>query len=304
MSLAEYHNKYNGERIVLVGNGPSLSQTPIDKLTEEYTFAVNDINPIYNRTNWRPDFYLYHANADFVQQTKENASEGCVCFVSSDHKNKFDNNRSLSFIHVWDLVDKNNKFDRMSVEEIESCNISVLEDYWSYDITKGVYEYHSMYIMMQIAIYMGFDRIYFVGCDLGYGKNDPHMIFEDSLDPLDYAGKEKGKIKFAKDAIDRGKFTRSIINGLVHQLFFSPLEMVVSNKYIRKNIDSLSKKDSNHFTTDYVSKPSDGRKVNEEIQKAHLAGNRIASKNSVNMYNATIGGQLEKVPRVKFDSVF
>lgn len=304
MSLEDYYNKYDGERIVLVGNGPSLSETSMDKLTQEYTFAVNNINPVYERTDWRPDFYLYHANTDFVQQTKHNLNEGSICFVSSKHKNNFNNHESLLFIRVWDLVDKDNRFDQMSIEEVEICPIDLLEDYWSYDITEGVYEYHSMYIMMQIAIFMGFSSIYFIGCDLGYNKYDPHMVFENSLDPLDYTGKEKGKIKFVTDAVKGGTFFKSITNGLVHQLFFSPLNILVSNKYIRSYAGSLSKEDSNHFTADYLSKPADGRKVNQEMQKAHLAGNRIANKNSVDMYNATIGGQLERVPRVDFDSIF
>ncbi len=40
MSVAEFKNKYAGKRAFLIGNGPSLVRTPLDRLCGEYTFAM------------------------------------------------------------------------------------------------------------------------------------------------------------------------------------------------------------------------------------------------------------------------
>src|SRR6478672_786737 len=51
-------NKYRGERIFIIGNGPSLNKTPLYLLQDEYTMCFNRINLMYERVNWKPDFYV------------------------------------------------------------------------------------------------------------------------------------------------------------------------------------------------------------------------------------------------------
>ncbi len=55
--LLSLKNKYKGERIFLIGNGPSLNKTPLELLEDEYTFGVNRIYLLFDRINWRPTFY-------------------------------------------------------------------------------------------------------------------------------------------------------------------------------------------------------------------------------------------------------
>ena len=38
---------YEGERLFLIGNGPSLEETPLEALESEYTMAMNRIDLIY-----------------------------------------------------------------------------------------------------------------------------------------------------------------------------------------------------------------------------------------------------------------
>ena len=50
--------KYKGQRCFIVGNGPSLNLEDLNKLKNEKTFAFNRIYYIFDKTEWRPSFYI------------------------------------------------------------------------------------------------------------------------------------------------------------------------------------------------------------------------------------------------------
>jgi hypothetical protein len=54
----ELKEKYKGERIFLIGNGPSLNKTPLYLLKDEYTLAFNRFNIYTERLNWYPSMYM------------------------------------------------------------------------------------------------------------------------------------------------------------------------------------------------------------------------------------------------------
>ena len=56
--LAGLRNRYHGQSLFVVGNGPSLNTVDLDRLSQYHTFAANKIYLLYDRTDWRPDFYL------------------------------------------------------------------------------------------------------------------------------------------------------------------------------------------------------------------------------------------------------
>ena len=45
-------------RCFVVGNGPSLKDTPFELLAGETTFACNRIARLYDKTTWRPSYFL------------------------------------------------------------------------------------------------------------------------------------------------------------------------------------------------------------------------------------------------------
>lgn len=46
-------------RAFIVGNGPSLNETPLELLNGEHSWGVNRIHLIYPRTTWRPTYMVY-----------------------------------------------------------------------------------------------------------------------------------------------------------------------------------------------------------------------------------------------------
>jgi hypothetical protein len=50
-------NKYKGKRAFILGNGPSLNETPLYLLKDEFTMCFNRVNMLYERLSWKPDFF-------------------------------------------------------------------------------------------------------------------------------------------------------------------------------------------------------------------------------------------------------
>src|SRR5512142_2825775 len=47
--LGEWKDKYKGQRAFIIGNGPSLNQTDLSKLRDEFTFGLNRIYLMFPR---------------------------------------------------------------------------------------------------------------------------------------------------------------------------------------------------------------------------------------------------------------
>jgi hypothetical protein len=151
-----------------------------------------------------------------------------------------------------------------------------------------------MYGLLQLATYMGFSEINLLGCDLGFGYKNPHMIFESGADPYKHKGRY---IHYLLKSIYTGHPIKSLINGMNYKLLNSRFK----NKLINK-ISDVS--DKSHFTSDYLQTPIyDARSHNNQIIKSHIASYRICSDMGVEIYNATYGGELEVYPRVSLEEV-
>ena len=53
-----YENKFKGKRVFLIGNGPSLNETPMHLLENEFTMCFNRFYLMQERLNWHPSFYM------------------------------------------------------------------------------------------------------------------------------------------------------------------------------------------------------------------------------------------------------
>ena len=152
-TLSTYKNKYAGRRCFLIGNGPSLRAEDLTRLydTGEITFAFNRVYNIFDQTPWRPTFYI---------SQDEKMLGGCVDTVNSLEL-------PVKFIPIqldW--------WHNIHIERAQCFNIinqsvdDPLEVHFSDDIAHGIYNSSTgMYTAAQIAVYMGFSEIYFIGVD-------------------------------------------------------------------------------------------------------------------------------------------
>ena len=91
---------HEGKRCFVIGNGPSLCPEDLDLLCGEYTFAANRIYNIFDRTSWRPTYYLT-VDCPMVpgryEELLKHADELGHMFLRVDGKDRHDERKCLDF---------------------------------------------------------------------------------------------------------------------------------------------------------------------------------------------------------------
>jgi len=68
MKMKQYHNHFQGKRCFVIGNGPSLKNTDLAKLKNEYTFGMNRIYLMFPELGFSTSF-LVCVNDLVIEQT-------------------------------------------------------------------------------------------------------------------------------------------------------------------------------------------------------------------------------------------
>ena len=160
--LWPFHNLHKGQRAFLIGNGPSLEMKDLDLLKNEITFAANRIYLAYDKTDWRPSYY-------------------CVCdpLVSLHNKEKIKQLESIKFLANSTCFygeEINNGFVLPYYYRNTSTDLS--DPHFSTNPIQGIYDGGTViYMMMQLAFYMGISELYLIGVDHNFViKNDSQAI--------------------------------------------------------------------------------------------------------------------------------
>ncbi len=159
--LKIFYKKYEGERCFIIGNGPSLSIVDLEKLVNEYTFASNAIYGLYKHTHWRPTYYctwdpIFCKKMLSKKEFIRTLLQGCTAAFTSIIGNGFQ--------YRDDADIKNLYFMKTVYEEPKDECLP-----FSKDCSKKICIGGSItYGMLQLAVYMGFKKIYLLGMDLCY----------------------------------------------------------------------------------------------------------------------------------------
>lgn len=157
--LSSFKNKYKNQRCFIVGNGPSLKVEDLNKLVNEKCFACNSIYALYDYTKWRPTFFCA-GDTNFLKKEMNNVYK----------RDKVLNNSNYIFISLaallvdWVKAEKDNPkicyFFPKGMETMDS---------FSSDCIKCIYTANTVtFIMLQLAVYMGFSEIYLLGIDFTF----------------------------------------------------------------------------------------------------------------------------------------
>ena len=94
-------NKYKGNRVFLIGNGPSLNNTELYLLKNEYTICFNHFDLFFERINWTPTFYSVTDELvlkDKISIIKELSKKIKISFLPAIHYRGFIFYKKLSTI--------------------------------------------------------------------------------------------------------------------------------------------------------------------------------------------------------------
>lgn len=191
----------------LVGNGPSLNQTPLAGwIGNDYSIGVNKIAGFFNKTSWRPTHYL---KIDYSPFDGGRWQDEVMPFVES----------GIPCL-LWDVFrdgvkDKDEPFGDLIPEGIgDFQNVTWVSRCEHHGIPPGHIEsaqkwhepfctaYNSISVMAQWAVKLGATEIRLVGCDKKFtnGKDDHFMPYYESVD-AGYVDRNNSHVRAAHELI-------------------------------------------------------------------------------------------------------
>lgn len=171
------NRKYHGQRVFLIGNGPSLNKTPLHLLKNETTFCMNRFNLMFDRLTWRPDMYGISDDVvivDMLDEINTIKKEVEYFFLPDIHPSAPIN------VNYKKLIDDHEKIHWFHPDKIGFSN-----QLPALGINKTITN-----VAIQILVYLGFKEIYLVGVDLDYqvqkstdNLDNRHLRAESDDDP-------------------------------------------------------------------------------------------------------------------------
>lgn len=176
-TIEGYRDKYKGKRCFVIGTGPSLKIGDLNILKQngEISFGVNSIYYAFEKTDWRPTFYIVVQGWDCPEMYDKLGNIGCECAFIGDTDDQF-----------WG-VEHDKKIQKFHVV----CDVNESRfPLFSEDFSKKCYAGGTVvYSCMQLAAYMGFEEIYLIGVDFSYAEQETsyeHFYGADSIISIGY----------------------------------------------------------------------------------------------------------------------
>ena len=147
--IRKWKNRFQGQSAVIVCNGPSLLKSDLSSLGDVFTFGLNKINLLFDRSDFRPSAivainrFVLQQNADFYNATQ------IPLFLASEASKSVPMRDNVHFVHVTNF-----SFAR-------DCSVSV---------TAG---FTVTFAALQLAFHMGFTRVALIGCDHDFAEKGP-----------------------------------------------------------------------------------------------------------------------------------
>lgn len=148
--IKKWHNKHLGEKAVIVCNGPSLLETNFDLLEGVFTFGLNKIDLLFDKSSFRPSCivavnqFVIEQNSDFYNAT------AIPLFLDSIAMQCVSPKSNIAYLH-----------SSAGLGFAQDCSMSVLQ---GHTVT---------FVAMQIAFHMGFKEVALIGCDHSFADRGP-----------------------------------------------------------------------------------------------------------------------------------
>lgn len=157
-----------GKRGWVIGNGPSLKIDDLDRLKNEVCIASNKIHLAFEQTTWRPSLITV---VDKVLWPKIRKS-------GEEHYEKIHFPRSLCSFR--DLLNRKYKYWN-ALPNADTDPDTELR--FSDDVAKGVHGGYSVtFDNLQIAVHLGLNPIYIIGCDHFYAGECPDDVSKKTIE--------------------------------------------------------------------------------------------------------------------------
>ncbi len=165
--LKRFKGIHEGKRCFIVATGPSLTIDDVNKLKGEICWTCNSGVKLFEKTDWRPDYYAI-ADGTVFRRIKEDIDKVELNCAFYNHKDIQWGGENVFPLPMWVSMVLNS--DARGV-----IPRALLKKRMSRDISKKIYMGANItYIIIQICFYMGFKEIYLLGCDCNYQGKGTH----------------------------------------------------------------------------------------------------------------------------------
>jgi hypothetical protein len=151
-----YKDLHRGERCFILGNGPSLNDTDLSMLQDEYTFGLNRIYLLFPEMGF-PTSFLVAINSLVLEQcAQEIATLPVPKFLTWRGRRWFGPQEDIIYLDT---------------------DYTPPADF-SLDVSRRVYEGSTVtYVALQLAFYMGFEQVILIGVDHSFAvKGQPNQV--------------------------------------------------------------------------------------------------------------------------------
>lgn len=249
-ALRNLHDRFRGKRAFIVGNGPALNKHDLSLLDGEYVFGVNSIFLKSRESDFRPTFYVVEDSKVYEENAEDIASYDVPFkFFPADYREKYGAVPGALYFQM-----------NQGFYLTNSPNHGVPR--FSTDFSRELFCGQTVtYLNMQIAFYLGFERVYLIGMDFDYQIPDSHVrkgnhIISTTDDPNHFHKDYFGVGKTWKDP----KLDRVAMNYRQAKLSYEAVGRKIFNATIGGKLEIFDRVDYETLLRD----PATGRKLREK----------------------------------------
>lgn len=190
-NIRRFKDIHKGQRCFIVATGPSLTLDDLAVIKDEYSFSVNSIVNLYDKTDYRPTYYMVQDGN--VERRLRQKLEVCSHKASFMGVGDLDGFKAVITKRQARPYRKKFEFYNLNVayHMFDMCyaDVSQMEIKFSSDCASGIYDGCTVtYSAIQMACYMGFEEIYLLGCDTNFaGHVDEKTTSNDKICDPQYA---------------------------------------------------------------------------------------------------------------------
>jgi hypothetical protein len=156
---------HKGERCVIIGNGPSLNQTDVQKIRHEVTFGMNRIYLAWEEWGFSTSYFLSVNDLVVEQCAQEILALRVPLFISWRARRWLTPQENLHFLYT-----------------------TYTGPLFAKDVSKRLWEGATVtYTALQLAYHMGFSTVVLIGVDHSFAaKGKPNQTVESQGDDLNH----------------------------------------------------------------------------------------------------------------------
>lgn len=188
-------NKYENKRCFVIGNGPSVSNLDMGRLSNEHTFVMAEFEKNTQATRLRPKFHIISDSVYFT----EDLTEYWPRRLREKDKDISKDTTMIINLAAKKFIEKYHLFKNHHVYYVGTQGI--FTDNLPFNINIDHYvpqPKNSVLMCLMVAVWMGFKEIYLLGCEhnflshnMGYGKSLSFShSYDDEISKLDSTNDE------------------------------------------------------------------------------------------------------------------